>query len=46
MNTRKVNLLKLSESEKETIIRKARTYLSKQVSEERMCRSFAQSQLA
>jgi hypothetical protein len=38
MSTKKVNLLELSDSEKAIIIREAKTYLHKQVSEARLFR--------
>jgi len=44
MNPTKVNLLELSDSEKIRIIRDAKNILLQQVSEARLCRSFATSE--
>ena len=42
MNPKKTNLLKLSDYKKTKLIKKAKASLLKQVSEERLCREFAQ----
>jgi hypothetical protein len=42
MNTKKPNLLELSDSEKINLIKEAKTNLVQQVLEERLCREFAQ----
>ena len=39
-----INLLELSDSEKLEVLKQARTYLKKQVEEERYCRSVSTSQ--
>ena len=42
MNPKETNLLKLSDYKKTKLIKKAKASLLKQVSEERLCREFAQ----
>ncbi len=42
MSTRKVNLLELSDTEKARITKEAKISLLRQVSEARLCRTFAQ----